>query len=122
MRRFNIVPFYTIITGCLFPFFVISIPPVNLRYSCLTVRHKTITVVNKIKINNRRKTYYFVHTKNHGIFVVRDDLFQWKLRADDTYEQLKKENKYNIKLNGIRLGSINSYPNILEATEVTSTR
>ncbi|NEO98039.1 MAG: hypothetical protein F6K58_04940 [Symploca sp. SIO2E9] len=120
MRRFNIVPVYTIFTGCLFPIFVISIPAINLGYSYLTVRHETITIIDKDRVNNGKNSYYFVSTKNHEVFTVKDDVFQGKFRADDTYDQLKEENKYKVKVNGIRSRSTNLYPNILEAFEVTS--
>lgn len=120
MRRFNIVPVYTIVTGCLFPLFVISIPAINLSYSYLTVRHETITIIDKDKVNNGKNSYYFIWTKDHDVFAVKDDVFQGKFRANHTYDQLKKENKYKVKVNGIRSRSTNLYPNILEAVEVRS--
>lgn len=122
MRNFNIVRPFAIFRGCLFLILPISMSAINLGFSHLTVRHETIRIIDKDRVNHGDNSYYLVWTENNGVLTVRDDWFQFKFSASDTYGQLREEKKYKVKVNGIRLGLTSSYPNILEITDVISTR
>lgn len=102
--------------------FIFAIIGTQLAISYGSVRHKTITITDKerVQYSNGNGSQYLVWTEENGTLTVKDSLLQGKFRASDTYGSLKIGQTYNVRINGYRFGLFSWYSNILDVTSTNS--
>lgn len=80
-------------------------------------RIETVVVTDKsIKLSSKQDVEYLVYTDN-GVYEISDQLFMLKFNSSDIYSSISIGDTITIKVSGVRVHVMSTYPNIIKVIQ-----
>ena len=95
-------------------------------YEYLTRRDEIFTVKDKGTLtqgvvsdgNGTVSTDFMIYTTDNKVYKNDNTLFYWKWHSAELQSQIEKGKTYQATVNGLRIGILGTYPNILKIKEI----